>query len=140
MIPQQQPIQQQYGAPGGEIKQSIEVPKAVVGKIIGKGGETITLIQRKSSAKVTVDQSVPDGMPCKVTLLLNLESDFRKGIVVKIISYFSGRNNNIVDFILHKIYIKLFGFRMGSNFYLHFYEGDHVWECSVLGSGHPDDQ
>eukprot|EP01037_Dinobryon_pediforme_P028414 gene28414-31682_t len=74
MIPQQQPIQQQYGAPGGEIKQSIEVPKAVVGKIIGKGGETITLIQRKSSAKVTVDQSVPDGMPCKVIMSGNAQS------------------------------------------------------------------
>ena len=58
----------QFGA-GGEAKQTIDVQKSVVGKIIGKGGETITLVQRKSGAKVTVDQSVPEGQPCKVRLL-----------------------------------------------------------------------
>jgi far upstream element-binding protein len=52
----------------GEIKQSIDVPKSVVGKLIGKGGDTITLIQRKSGAKVTIDQNVPEGMPCKVMM------------------------------------------------------------------------
>lgn len=60
----------QYGV-GGEAKQTIDVQKSVVGKIIGKGGETITLIQRKSGAKVTVDQSVPEGQPCKVSLGVN---------------------------------------------------------------------
>ena len=63
------PHQMQYGGGGGgggEMKQTIDVPKSVVGKIIGKGGETITTIQRKSGSKVTVDQSVPEGMPCKV--------------------------------------------------------------------------
>jgi far upstream element-binding protein len=60
----------QYGA-GGEVKQTIDVPKSVVGKIIGKGGETITLVQRKSGAKVTVDQSVPEGQPCKVSLSIH---------------------------------------------------------------------
>jgi len=62
------PHQMQYGGAGGELKQTIDVPKSVVGKIIGKGGETITTIQRKSGSKVTVDQSVPEGMPCKVFL------------------------------------------------------------------------
>mmetsp|Transcript_107 Transcript_107/g.179 ORF Transcript_107/g.179 Transcript_107/m.179 type:complete len:540 (-) Transcript_107:569-2188(-) len=58
----------QYGGASGEMKQTIDVPKSVVGKIIGKGGETITTIQRKSGSKVTVDQSVPEGMPCKVMM------------------------------------------------------------------------
>lgn len=65
------PHQMQYGGGGGgggEMKQTIDVPKSVVGKIIGKGGETITTIQRKSGSKVTVDQSVPEGMPCKVMM------------------------------------------------------------------------
>jgi predicted PilT family ATPase len=74
--------QQQYAGLGaaqagglGELKQVIDVPKSVVGKIIGKGGETITLIQRKSNARVTVDQSVPEGMPCKVVRIL-VHNDF----------------------------------------------------------------
>jgi len=74
-----------YGAPGGfggapaggmgamqtygnEAKQTIEVPKMIVGKIIGRGGEVITMIQRKSGARAMVDQQVPDGMPCKVNI------------------------------------------------------------------------
>eukprot|EP01035_Chromulina_nebulosa_P021099 gene21099-27341_t len=63
----------QYGV-GGEAKQTIDVQKSVVGKIIGKGGETITLIQRKSGAKVTVDQSVPEGQPCKVIMTGSAQS------------------------------------------------------------------
>ena len=50
------------------LKQTIEVPKAFVGKIIGKGGETVNLMHRKSGAKVIVDQAVPEGMPCKVIM------------------------------------------------------------------------
>jgi len=53
---------------GNEAKQMIEVPKMIVGKIIGRGGETITMIQRKSGARAMVDQQVPEGMPCKVNI------------------------------------------------------------------------
>lgn len=53
---------------GNEAKQTIEVPKMIVGKIIGRGGEVITMIQRKSGARAMVDQQVPDGMPCKVNI------------------------------------------------------------------------
>lgn len=54
---------------GGEIHHSMDVQKAIVGKIIGKGGETIQLIQRKSSCRVRVEQDVPEGYPCKVTMV-----------------------------------------------------------------------
>lgn len=53
---------------GGEAKQCMEVPKMIVGKIIGRGGETITMIQRKSGARAQLDQAVPEGMPCKVNI------------------------------------------------------------------------
>lgn len=53
---------------GNEAKQMIEVPKMIVGKIIGRGGETITMIQRKSGARAMVDQQVPEGAPCKVNI------------------------------------------------------------------------
>lgn len=53
---------------GGDAKQIVEVPKAVVGKIIGKGGETITSMQRRSGARMNVDQNVPAGAPNKVMI------------------------------------------------------------------------
>ena len=59
---------------GGESKQTIDVPRAAVGKIIGKGGETIQTIQKKSGARVTVNQEVPDGSPCHVLMTGNPQS------------------------------------------------------------------
>lgn len=32
-----------------------------IGKIIGRGGEVITMIQQRSGAKVQIDQNVPEG-------------------------------------------------------------------------------
>jgi len=42
---------------GSESKQVMGVPKSAVGKIIGRGGEIISVMQKKSGARVTVDQS-----------------------------------------------------------------------------------
>lgn len=48
---------------------SFEVAKMHVGKIIGRGGEIITMIQQKSGcSKVQIDQNVPEGTPCKVMI------------------------------------------------------------------------
>lgn len=48
---------------------SFEVAKMHVGKIIGRGGEIVTMIQQKSGcSKVQIDQNVPEGMPCKVMI------------------------------------------------------------------------
>ena len=41
---------------------------ALSGKIIGRGGEVITMIQQRSGAKVQIDQNVPEGQPCKVNM------------------------------------------------------------------------
>jgi far upstream element-binding protein len=46
----------------------IECAKQYVGRIIGRGGETINVLQAKSGARVQIDQKVPDGMPCKVNI------------------------------------------------------------------------
>lgn len=51
---------------GQEMSHTMDIPKAIVGRIIGKAGETIQLLQRKSGCRVKVDQQVPDGFPCKV--------------------------------------------------------------------------
>ena len=47
---------------------SMDCPKQVVGKLIGRGGETIQLIQSKSGCRVQIDQNVPEGMPCKINM------------------------------------------------------------------------
>lgn len=46
----------------------MEVAKIFVGKIIGRGGEMIVQLQQQTGARVQIDQSVPDGMPCKVCI------------------------------------------------------------------------
>lgn len=48
--------------------QIIDCPKQLVGKIIGRGGETISQIQNKTGCKLQIDQNVPEGSPCKVTI------------------------------------------------------------------------
>ena len=54
---------------GGASTISYEVPKMHVGKIIGRGGEIVNLIQQKSCCqKVQIDQNVPDGQSCKALI------------------------------------------------------------------------
>eukprot|EP01042_Synura_sphagnicola_P004742 gene4742-6028_t len=52
----------------------IEVPKSYIGRIIGRGGEVINLVQSKSGCKVQIDQNVPEGNPCKVNINGTLQS------------------------------------------------------------------
>lgn len=41
-----------------------ECPKTLVGRVIGKGGETINELQRRSGARIQIEQRVPEGAPC----------------------------------------------------------------------------
>lgn len=68
------PAAPMYHPPAGpEVRQQdisivIEVSKMLVGKIIGKGGENIVSLQRKSGCRIVVDQQVPEGYPCRVNV------------------------------------------------------------------------
>jgi len=46
----------------------VECSKALVGRVIGRGGETINDLQNKSGTRIQIDQQVPDGQPCKITI------------------------------------------------------------------------
>jgi hypothetical protein len=46
----------------------VDISQAVVGKIIGKSGSTISSIQDRSGSKIQIDQSMPDGQPRKVSI------------------------------------------------------------------------
>eukprot|EP00884_Botryococcus_braunii_P023070 jgi/Botrbrau1/9447/Bobra.0252s0069.2 len=47
----------------GEVSKSVECPPGIVGRIIGRGGETIRALQQASMAHIVVDQNFPEGQP-----------------------------------------------------------------------------
>lgn len=52
----------------GNIQQIVNCEKRLVGRIIGKGGETINYLQSTSGTRIQIDQNVPEGTPCKVSI------------------------------------------------------------------------
>lgn len=51
--------------------QTLECAKSYVGRLIGRGGETINMIQSRSGARVQIEQNVPEGAPCRVNITGN---------------------------------------------------------------------
>lgn len=45
----------------GEVSKQVECPPGIVGRIIGRGGETIRALQQASMAHIVVDQNFPEG-------------------------------------------------------------------------------
>ena len=56
------------GGGGGTQTQTMECSKPMVGRIIGRKGETVTMLQAKSGAKIQIEQSV---IPCKIMITGN---------------------------------------------------------------------
>ena len=52
----------------GDSQAEVECPQGIVGRIIGRGGETIRALQSASQANIVVNQSFPDGVPRKVII------------------------------------------------------------------------
>jgi far upstream element-binding protein len=46
----------------------VDCEKQYCGRVIGRGGSTIKELERNSGARIQVDQKVPEGAPCKVTI------------------------------------------------------------------------
>jgi far upstream element-binding protein len=55
------------GGAGG-VQESVECPQGIVGRIIGRGGETIRSLQQASQAHIVVDQNFPEGQPRRVNI------------------------------------------------------------------------
>jgi len=47
---------------------TVDCPKDLVGRVIGRGGETINDLQARSGTRIQIDQQVPDGTPCKISI------------------------------------------------------------------------
>ena len=74
-------------AAGGPPKQTavVECPKSMVGRVIGKGGETIKALQQYTGAMIQIDQSTDPtrvtiaGSPQSLQLAVSMVSDIVKG-------------------------------------------------------------
>lgn len=55
-------------SPQGDVQKSVDCPPGIVGRIIGRGGETIRALQQASQAYIVVDQNFPEGHPRKVNI------------------------------------------------------------------------
>jgi far upstream element-binding protein len=66
----EQMIQQVISDDGsaGEVHQSVDCPPGIVGRVIGRGGETIRALQQASQAHIVVDQNFPEGENRKVNI------------------------------------------------------------------------
>ena len=53
--------------PQGEME-TLDCPKDLVGRVIGRKGETINELQAKAGVRIQIDQTVPDGQPCKIVI------------------------------------------------------------------------
>lgn len=56
------------GGGGGDAQNTVECPQGIVGRIIGRGGETIRALQQASQAHIVVDQNYPEGQPRRVNI------------------------------------------------------------------------
>jgi len=52
----------------GQITQVLDCPQTVVGRVIGRNGETIKDLQLRSGCRIQIDQNYPDGQPRKITV------------------------------------------------------------------------
>jgi len=52
----------------GEITEMVDCPQGIVGRVIGRHGETIRSLQAASGAKIVVEQNFPEGVPRKVKI------------------------------------------------------------------------
>ncbi|KAK7232622.1 hypothetical protein SO694_00035225 [Aureococcus anophagefferens] len=53
---------------GPEQLETVHCPQALVGRLIGKQGDTIKDLQRRSGARIQIDQNFPEGTPRVVTV------------------------------------------------------------------------
>ena len=84
----------------------VDCPPGLVGRVIGKGGETIKGLQAQSGAHITIDQNFPEGVPRKISIsgpagcvdiATRLVEDLLKGGPVRNGSVGPGQAQKLVD-------------------------------------------
>ena len=51
-----------------QITTVVDCPATVVGRVIGKGGESIKMLQMQSGCRIQIDQNFPEGAPRKISI------------------------------------------------------------------------
>eukprot|EP01024_Parvocaulis_polyphysoides_P034308 TRINITY_DN30368_c0_g1_i5.p1 TRINITY_DN30368_c0_g1~~TRINITY_DN30368_c0_g1_i5.p1 ORF type:complete len:436 (-),score=73.33 TRINITY_DN30368_c0_g1_i5:691-1998(-) len=68
--------------PGQDLKRVIQCDQTMVGRVIGRAGDTIRALQQASGAKIVVNQEFPDGVPREVVISGKIDSVSRAEIMV----------------------------------------------------------
>lgn len=91
------------GGAGGA-QESVECPQGIVGRIIGRGGETIRALQQASQAHIVVDQNFPEGQPRRVNISGRPDSVER---AVKMVTELISGEPGSAQSIIQKVEVRL---------------------------------
>jgi len=53
---------------GPEMSDIVDCPQHLVGRVVGRGGETVREIETKTGCRISIDQNFPQGVPRKITI------------------------------------------------------------------------
>ena len=88
----------------GDVQQSVNCPPGIVGRVIGRGGETIRALQSASGAHISIDQNFPEGMDRQVHVQGNAEA-VERGVkmVTELIAGGPGSANDAIQKVIQKV-------------------------------------
>lgn len=86
------------GPAEGEVNKMIPCPPGIVGRIIGRGGETIRSLQQASGAHIMVDQNFPEGVDRQIQVSGKPDSvDRAEKMVIELINGEPGSAQSVVQ-------------------------------------------
>lgn len=86
------------GITATEAQESVDCPPGIVGRVIGRGGETIRALQAASGAHISIDQNFPEGANRKVHIQGNKEAVERGfKMVTELIEGGPGSANDVIQ-------------------------------------------
>jgi rRNA processing protein Krr1/Pno1 len=92
------------GITATEAQESVDCPPGIVGRVIGRGGETIRALQAASGAHISIDQNFPEGANRKVHIQGNKEAVERGfKMVTELIEGGPGSANDVIQKVIQKV-------------------------------------
>eukprot|EP01025_Chloroclados_australasicus_P044410 TRINITY_DN4816_c0_g1_i12.p1 TRINITY_DN4816_c0_g1~~TRINITY_DN4816_c0_g1_i12.p1 ORF type:complete len:338 (-),score=54.64 TRINITY_DN4816_c0_g1_i12:337-1350(-) len=75
-------VMESNAGPGQDLKRVIQCDQSMVGRVIGRAGDTIRALQQASGAKIVVNQEFPDGVPREVLITGKIDAVSRAETMV----------------------------------------------------------
>lgn len=86
------------------MKETVNCPPGIVGRVIGRGGETIRALQTASGAHISIDQNFPEGVDRQVHIQGNPENVARGlKMVSELIAGGPGSANDAIQKVIQKV-------------------------------------